>query len=122
MARYAGESADGDITRITTPSSWPVGSTFARCTATCGACAYESKKRSRFRFPRQKKSLSGHAIIKFRIVADFRPTTRDSVRATWPWWRPSLPRGGMVALPMALLSGQVNRALWTCSEGAVRDG
>ena len=46
-------------------------------------------------------SHAGHVAFKFRMVADFSVMTRDLVRATWLWWRPSLPHGGTVVLPAA---------------------
>jgi len=47
MARYAcGPAGVGTIPKRT-PSSWPVGSSYVRCTSTCGVLAYESKKRGR---------------------------------------------------------------------------
>jgi len=46
-ARCACGPADGGSTPKRTPSSWPVGSTYVRCTKTCGVWAYKSKKRGR---------------------------------------------------------------------------
>jgi len=48
-------------------------------------------------FLAQDISHAKHVVFKFRVVADFRVSTRVPVGATWPWWRPSLPHGGTAA-------------------------
>jgi len=47
MVRYACGPTGGGTTPRRTPSSWPVGSTYVRCTSTCGVWTYESKKPGR---------------------------------------------------------------------------
>jgi len=46
-ARFACGRAGGGTALRRTPSSWPAGLTYARCTSTFGVWAYESKKPGR---------------------------------------------------------------------------
>jgi len=73
MVRYACGPASGGTTPRRTPSSWPVGWTYVRCTSTCGVWAYESKKPGRSSTSSLKSiSMRDTWVFKFRIEADFR--------------------------------------------------
>ena len=86
---------------------------------------FANKSKKRCRLPTSLPgtiSALGHLGYTFDVVAVSRSMARVSVGDTWRRWRPSLPRGGNVALPASLASDQVARVSWTWSKEAVHDG